>query len=74
MITTLNKTYNDPLSKSLRNILRKNNLSLKVPVVWSSELPVKTKTRSPGSCVLVPASTGLNIAYYILEDIRKASC
>jgi tRNA A37 threonylcarbamoyladenosine dehydratase len=71
-ITTLNKTYNDPLAKSLRNILRKNNVSLKIPVIWSSELPVKTKTRSPGSCVLVPASAGLNIAYYILNDLIKS--
>lgn len=70
-ITTLNKTNNDPLAKVMRELVKKNNLSLKTPVIWSRELPKKTKTRTPGSIVLVPASAGLQIAYYILNDIKK---
>ena len=70
-ITTLNKTYNDPLAKALRTLLKKNNIPLNIPVLWSKELPIKTKTRAPGSIVLVPASAGLQAAYYILNDIKK---
>lgn len=70
-ITTLNKTYNDPLAKSLREILRKNNISLNTPVIWSKELPVKTKAREPGSVILVPASAGLQATYFILNDLLQ---
>lgn len=70
-ITTLDKTYNDPLSKAMRSILKKNHISLKIPVIWSSELPVKTTTRSPGSVVMVPTTAGMLITYYLLEDIKK---
>lgn len=72
-ITTLNKTNNDPLAKAMRDILKKNNITLKIPVVWSSELPVKVGTRSPGSLVMVPLTAGMLINYYILEDIRKTT-
>lgn len=72
-ITTLDKTYNDPLAASLRTICRKNNFSLKVPVVWSKENPIKVGTRSPGSLMLVPATAGILMAYYILEDIQKTT-
>ncbi len=68
--TTLNKTYNDPLAKKMRDILRKNNIPLNnIPVIWSQELPIKTKTRKPGSLILVPATAGLLIAHFILKDI-----
>lgn len=70
-ITTLNKTYNDPLAKSLREILRKNNISLNTPVIWSKELPIKAKTREPGSILLVPASAGLQATYFILNDLLQ---
>lgn len=68
-ITKLNKTYNDPLAKSLRSILKKENIPLNIPVIWSSELPIKTKNRTPGSIMLVPSSAGLMITYYILNDL-----
>lgn len=72
-ITRLDKTYNDPLAKAMRSILKKNNVTLKVPVIWSSEVPKKAKTRSPGSVILVPATAGMLACYYILEDIKKAT-
>ena len=68
-ITTLDKTNNDPLSKAMRSILKKNQLTTKIPVVWSNELPIKTITRSPGSLIMVPATAGMLLAYYILDDI-----
>lgn len=68
-ITKLNKTYNDPLAKAMRNILRKHNVSLNIPVIWSSEVPIKIKEKAPGSIILVPAAAGLQITYYILSSL-----
>lgn len=68
-ITKLNKTYNDPLAKKMRTILKKENISLNIPVVWSSELPIKTKEKTLGSVLMPPASAGLLIAYYILKNM-----
>ena len=70
-ITTLNKTFNDPLAKAMRKILKENHISLNTPVIWSKELPIKTQMRAPGSIILVPASAGLNMVYFILNDILK---
>ena len=70
-ITTLNKTFNDPLAKAMRKILKENHISLNTPVIWSKELPIKTQMREPGSIILVPASAGLNMVYFILNDILK---
>lgn len=68
-ITTLDKTYNDPLGKVLRRELKDLKVKGKVTVCWSKELPIKIKDRTPGSMVFVPASAGLLISSYI---IRKA--
>ena len=70
-ITKLKKTYNDPLAKAMREILRKNNVTLNIPVVWSSEVPIKVKQKAPGSIVLVPAAAGLQIGFFILEDLKN---
>ncbi len=72
-ITTLDKTYNDPLAKSMRSICKKNHVSLKVPVIWSREVPIKNGLRTPGSIMLVPTTAGMLIAYYLLEDIKKST-
>ena len=72
-ITKLAKTYNDPLAKAMRNILKKNDITLNIPVVWSSEVSIKIKEKAPGSIILVPAAAGLQIAYYILEDLINRS-
>lgn len=72
-ITKLAKTYNDPLAKAMRNVLKKNDITLNIPVIWSSEVPIKIKEKAPGSIFLVPAAAGLQIAYYILEDLINRS-
>lgn len=69
VLTKLSKTYNDPLAKAMRDILRKNNISLNIPVVWSSEEPIKIKEKAPGSIVLVPAAAGLQLVYFLLNDL-----
>ena len=40
-------------------------------VLSSSELPVKTGDRTPGSTAFVPASAGLLIASYIVREFIK---
>lgn len=70
-ITKLNKTYNDPLSKAMRSILKKKNISLNIPVVWSSEVPISTKEKVVGSIVLVPATAGLFMSYYVFNDLKN---
>ena len=71
VITKLKDTTNDPLAKALRSLVKKHNISLNIPVVWSKELPIKTQKRTIGSLMLVPASAGLLLTYYVLEDIQK---
>lgn len=68
-ITKLSKTYNDPLAKKMRIILKRENIPLNIPVIWSSELPIKTKEKTLGSILMPPASAGLLIAYYILKNM-----
>ena len=66
-ITTLDKTYNDPLGKVLRRELKDLKIKGKVTVCWSKELPIKIQDRTPGSMVFVPASAGLLISSYIIR-------
>ncbi len=70
-IVKLNKTYNDPLAKNMRRILKEKGLKINPYVVWSSELPIKTHDRTPGSLVLVPMNAGLLCASFIINDALK---
>ena len=69
MITTLNKTHTDPLAKKIRYELRNNKESLKNPVIWSKEIPVKSKEL--GTICSVPMSAGALLSSYIINDIEK---
>ena len=66
-ITTLDKTYNDPLGKVLRRELKDLKVKGKVTVCWSKELPIKIKDRTPGSMLFVPASAGILISSYLIR-------
>ncbi len=66
-ITRLDKTEYDPLAKRLRNILRKENISLKIPVVYSKENSIKSEIL--GSCSFVQGVAGLYITSYIINDV-----
>lgn len=68
-ITKLNKTYGDPLAKVMRKLLKDNNINLNIPVVWSSEEPTKTDSRTPGSSALVPSVAGIYLATYVINDV-----
>ena len=69
-ITTLNKTFNDPLAKKLRYELRKENVELNIPVVFSKEEAIKTEG-TIGSAIFVPAAAGILLANYVFMDIIK---
>lgn len=82
-ITELMKTNYDPLAKVMRNLVRKNRIKGKIPVVYSSEHPsVQTKvvnengvTRKekmpPASSPYVPAAAGLACASYVVRNLLK---
>ena len=72
-ITKLNKTFNDPLAKNMRRILKEKDLKINPTVVWSEEIPVKTYNKTPGSIVLVPMQAGNLCASYVINDIIKNS-
>ena len=67
-ITKLSKTYNDPLAKNIRRILKEKNIKADPNVIWSSELPIKNNSRTPGSIVLVPMQAGNLCASYIIKN------
>ena len=67
--TTLDKTFNDPLSKKLRFLLRKENIKGKIPVIFSQELPKKSDKL--GTVAHVPATAVILITNYIINDILK---
>lgn len=69
-ITTLNKTYNDPLAKKVRYELKKENVSLDIPVVFSREEAIDTDSII-GSAIFVPASAGILLANYVFIDAIK---
>ncbi len=68
-ITTLDKTYNDPLAKVMRKEINNINIPLKkVKVVFSIELPINHE-KTIGSMMFVPSSAGLLISSSIIQDI-----
>ena len=71
VITDIRKTVNDPLARILRKFVRDEKINKKVMVLTSSELPIKTKDRTPGSTAFVPSSAGLLIASYIVRSFIK---
>lgn len=68
IITRLDKTHNCPFAKKLRYELRKQNINIKIPVVFSEEIPIN-KDNTVSSCIFVPSTAGLYLASYIFNDI-----
>lgn len=71
-ITTLSKTYNDKIAKELRFFMKHEHLNGKVPVVFSSEVPLKVKG-SIASTAFVPACAGILMASYVVNEFLKES-
>lgn len=67
-ISRLDKTNNDPLAKKVREMAKKAKLDMKVPVVYSDESPINND-KEIASAIFVPATAGIFIAYYVINDI-----
>lgn len=70
-IVDIRKTVNDPLARILRKFIKEQKINDKVMVLSSTELPIKTGDRTPGSSAFVPSSAGLMIASYIIREFIK---
>ncbi len=66
-ITTLDKTYNDPLAKKLRKLVKDERLNSKIKVVWSEEEPKQKGVVN--SIIPVPGVAGLLIVSDIIKEI-----
>ena len=67
-ITDIYKTEGDPLAKVMRKELRLRGIK-KLKVVFSSELPADTGSRTPSSMIFVPAAAGLMAASEAVRDL-----
>jgi tRNA A37 threonylcarbamoyladenosine dehydratase len=70
-IVDVRKTVNDPLARMMRKFIKDEKIKDKVLVLSSTELPVKTGDRTPGSTAFVPSSAGLLIASYIVRKFTN---
>ncbi len=68
-ITDIRKTSYDPLAKIIRKYVISNHIKEKIMVVSSVEPPIKSNKVS--SIAFVPASSGILISSYIINDILK---
>lgn len=67
LITTLDKTTGDPIARLMRKWAKDNNINESIKVLSSTESPIKTGNRTPGSSAFVPSSAGLLIGSYIVR-------
>lgn len=67
-IVDIRKTSYDPIARKIRKYLKDNNITKKVPVVYSKEKR-DSFTGSIPSMVFVPAAAGLLMANYVIKDI-----
>lgn len=70
-IIDIRKTSYDKIAKILRKWVKDEKINGKIPCVSSTEMPIKTKGTIIGSNCFVPASAGLLITSYIINDIIK---
>ena len=71
LVTTLDRTYNDPLARIMRSKFDKK-IQKKITVCTSIEVPLKVKDKTViGSNAFVPSSAGLLIASYIVRKINE---
>ena len=68
-ISYLDKTCYDPLARKLRNLIKKENIKGKIPVVYSEEQPLKSNKL--GSISHVVGTAGLLCTNYVINDIIK---
>ena len=79
--TRLDKTYNDPLAKACRELVKKRNIKGKIPVVFSKELPEKQSvvvnesgtTRKekmpPATLMFTPSAAGILCGSVVVREL-----
>ncbi len=72
VITDIWQTSYDPVAKILRKLLRDNNITNKITVIWSKEKPIKINDSQPGSICTVPAVAGIYMASHIINEYYNA--
>ena len=68
-IMDISKTSYDPLARKIRKKLKEEHINKKVLVVCSTEKPIETNRSVISSNAFVPATAGLLITSYIINDI-----
>ena len=66
-IMDIRKTSYDPIAKIIRKMVKDEKINGKVMCVCSKEVPIKSNKL--GSNSFVPASAGLLLASYVINDI-----
>ena len=68
-IVDVRKTSYDPIAKVIRKMIKDEKISGKVMVVCSSEIPIKTNSKTIGSTSFVPSVAGLFCTSYIINKL-----
>lgn len=68
-VTDIRKTSYDPVAKIIRKAIKDSNIEAKIPVVSSTEQPLKEEDGIISSNSFVPAVAGLMCSKYIIEQI-----
>ena len=77
-ITDLSKTNYDPIAKVLRQMIRREKIIGKIPVLYSKEIPQKIDDKTIGSNAFVPSVAGIMCGKYIFDlivgdDVEKSN-
>ena len=67
-ITDIRKTVNDPIARIMRKWVKDNRINDKIPVLSSSEVPLK-KGKIVSTMCFVPNVAGILMANYIIRNI-----
>lgn len=70
-VVDIRKTVNDPLARMIRKYVKDKKIKDKVMVLSSTEVPVKTGERTPGSTAFVPGAAGLILASFVVRNLIK---
>lgn len=70
IVTTLQKTSNDPLAKRIRSEAKRRNLK-DIPVVFSTEMPMENLAHELGSVSFVPPVAGMILGGEVIKALVK---
>ncbi|MFV0249584.1 MAG: ThiF family adenylyltransferase [Bacilli bacterium] len=70
-IVDIRKTYNDPIARIIRKMIKYEKIKNKIMVICSEEPPLKLESKIIASNSFVPSTAGLLCTSYIINDILK---